>query len=233
MAREIRSGRYRDDEVDLLEKAVAPGDTALDLGANFGLYTFHLARRVGPDGRVFSFEAVPSTALALRRVIDRLGVSERVEVIEKAVGERVGTAVFAVPRRSDGSTDAALAAVMPEDVEEGMALPLTRVDDEVPFDSPVTFMKVDVEGAEFAALLGAASIIERHAPTILIEISPATLKRTGVTPAHVGKLLGRHGYRAYRFEAKRKQLLPVGVAESVGNVIAVHPRRSGALASML
>src|SRR5919112_1934529 len=48
---DIRSGKWTEPEVDLLPLAVRAGDTALDIGANFGLYCHHLARVVGAGRR--------------------------------------------------------------------------------------------------------------------------------------------------------------------------------------
>src|SRR4051794_19699089 len=59
LAHSIRSGRTREPEIDLLPFLVDEGGSAIDVGANFGLYTFHLARLVGSEGRVVAVEAVP------------------------------------------------------------------------------------------------------------------------------------------------------------------------------
>ena len=46
-ARKVRAGRCRPDEVDLLPRLLGPGDTAVDVGANMGIYTYHLALLTG------------------------------------------------------------------------------------------------------------------------------------------------------------------------------------------
>ena len=227
MARKIATGRYRNDEVDLLEHAVAPGDVVVDVGANFGLYSFHLASRVGSGGHVYSFEAAPTTALALRRVLGSLDVLDRVTVIEKAVGDHAGTVSFDVPRRADGSTDAGRSAI---GAGGALTLPLTRVDDELD-EADVSFLKVDVEGADLGALRGAAGLIARSAPTILVEVSPSLLARHGHTPADVGDFLAGHGYLTYSYDYGR--LTSLVVAEADGDVIAVHPRRAAAVSALL
>ena len=47
-ARDIRSGRRWESELDLLPRFVHSGDTVVDIGGNHGLYSFHLSRLVGP-----------------------------------------------------------------------------------------------------------------------------------------------------------------------------------------
>jgi FkbM family methyltransferase len=39
-----------------LRKLVSPGTLVLDIGANIGAHTLHLAHLVGPNGRVLAFE---------------------------------------------------------------------------------------------------------------------------------------------------------------------------------
>ena len=80
------------------------------LRADLGVYAYHLALLTGDGGRVYAFEAVPHTCRSLRRVLEALGVAERVEVIEKAAGDRTGRIQFAIPRRADGSVRSGRAA---------------------------------------------------------------------------------------------------------------------------
>jgi FkbM family methyltransferase len=54
-------------------------------------------------------------------------------------------------------------------------VPSFRVDDLVPRDKKIGFVKIDVEGAEYNALLGASELIKRCHPTIVSEFSPSTM----------------------------------------------------------
>src|SRR6185436_8309661 len=65
-ATDIRNGSWS--ELDLIPFAVQPGEAALDLGANFGLYGYHLAKVLGRAGRIYAFEPVPFTFETLRLV---------------------------------------------------------------------------------------------------------------------------------------------------------------------
>jgi len=65
---DIRTGSWSEPELDLIPFAVQKGESVLDIGANYGLYTYHLSRAVGPSGRVYAFEPVPFTTATLRLV---------------------------------------------------------------------------------------------------------------------------------------------------------------------
>src|SRR4051794_41410422 len=66
MAWDIRTGAMSEPELDLIAYAVRSGETAIDIGANYGLYSYHLSRAVAPNGRVYAFEPIPFTAGAFR-----------------------------------------------------------------------------------------------------------------------------------------------------------------------
>src|SRR5882762_9786760 len=67
-AMDIRKGSWAEPELDLIALAVKPSETALDLGANYGLYSYHLSRALGSSGRIYAFEPVPFTFSTLRLV---------------------------------------------------------------------------------------------------------------------------------------------------------------------
>ena len=230
VARKIRSGRYRPDEIDLLPQLVGPGESVIDVGANLGVYTYNLAVLTGETGRVYAFEAVPETCRALRRVLPTLGVAERVEVIEKAAGDRVGSIPFSIPRRADGSVLSGRAAALPDEAPpSGITLPMTMIDDEIPSDVEISFMKVDIEGAEIFALSGAERVIAASQPTLLLEIAPALLRRHGMSGADVQAFLHERGYETYSYDGARNCLGLAAAGEFSGDLLAVHPSRAARL----
>src|SRR5215210_3622928 len=64
---QIKAGTLEPFEAALFVNAIRPGMTVLDIGANIGYYTLLAARKVGPAGNVFAFEADPRTASSLQR----------------------------------------------------------------------------------------------------------------------------------------------------------------------
>jgi len=53
-----------------LRKLVTPGSLVLDIGANIGAHTLHLAQLVGPDGQILAFEPTEFAFRKLRRNLD-------------------------------------------------------------------------------------------------------------------------------------------------------------------
>src|ERR1700757_3992531 len=60
-------------EVAFLLRWLAPGMTAIDIGANVGAYSLPMARAVGPHGHVFAYEpgSEPRSMIERSRTINR------------------------------------------------------------------------------------------------------------------------------------------------------------------
>jgi hypothetical protein len=71
-----------------------------------------------------------------------------------------------------------------------------KVDDII--KEKVHFIKLDIEGAEYPALLGMRNILEKHKPDLLLEFHPPSIEECGNSPEHLYNFLVKMGYR--RFE---------------------------------
>jgi len=122
-----------------------PGDTVLDVGAGAGEEVELLSRLVGPAGRVYAIEAHPATFAALDR---RCAALANVVPVHLAVSDRAGTVFFSDDERylenrmTDEATGISVRARTLDELLEGWEL--GRVD----------FLKMNIEGAEAAALAG-------------------------------------------------------------------------------
>ena len=151
--------RWRDDaaEIACVRRWTRPGTVALDVGAHKGSYTYWLARRVGPQGRVYAFEPQQALARNLRRSFD----PARVIVEHAAVSDREGTMTLHVPADGRPSPSASLemSAASPGCAVDVRVIMLDRYLPTGP--APVSFLKCDVEGHELSVLNGAASATSR------------------------------------------------------------------------
>ena len=50
-ARDIADGSWTEPEIDLCKLVLREGNSAVDVGANFGLWSYHMSRAVGPLGQ--------------------------------------------------------------------------------------------------------------------------------------------------------------------------------------
>lgn len=188
-----------------LLNALRPGDTVLDGGGHVGMMSMLAAWRVGPAGRVLTFEPNPRTYERLRWHIETNRL-DQVATFPFALSDRKGQTVLRVP--TTGNTGAATVGELlprqrgPNVVEHAVDL---RVGDEVLggldlTDAPM-FVKLDVEGHEVALLRGLRRTIEQRRPAILLECNPEMLPRNGASVAELFEFHLGLGYRPYALDA--------------------------------
>lgn len=179
---------------DALERVLRPACVFYDIGANVGFFTVIAARLCGSKGRVLAFEPVPENAAAIRRNL-RLNGFANVEVHESAVARTTGQAELRLAHYAGG---AALAdAPSPPDVKGSIRVATLAIDDliETRGAPPPDVVKIDVEGAELAALEGMACTIARHRPAILYEIDAGDARAWAERAERCARWLRACGYR--------------------------------------
>lgn len=152
-------GIYEPHMQKVIAEEVKPGGIFFDVGANVGFYSLLASALVG-RGKVFAFEPLPSNVTYLKRHL-ALNAVENVEVFELAICDQVGSACFEQEGsgamghlQSQGSlrvTTATLDALLQEQ----------RI-------APPTCIKMDIEGAEAKALIGAQECFRRHKPVLFL-----------------------------------------------------------------
>jgi len=243
-ARDIRSGDWTEPELDIIRYAVGEGETALDIGANMGLFSYHLSRAVGANGKVYAFEPLPYTYQTFELVIRRLSLTN-VELITKGCGERAERMTFTVPVNANGSVVTGLTHMgARDDAREGQSehvgfeksqtveCDVIAIDDFLVDLHDVSMIKCDIEGAEIFALRGAAKTIEQHHPTVICEINPWFLDGFGLKVHDIVDFFDVRGYSVYRYEGGKLHPAPVDRIDK-DNFIFIHPDRMSRVQSLL
>lgn len=165
----VLAGGYEPEVEAVFRATLRPGMRALDVGANIGFFTMLAASLVGSKGHVLAFEPNPRNA-RMAEASRRMNGFEHVTVMQAGAGRVPGLLAlntsFSNGTTSALDTDAVLGAetvaCLPID---RLALPGGRID----------LIKIDVEGAEFNALVGAEGLIRRDRPLIVFEFGPGQL----------------------------------------------------------
>lgn len=179
------------------DRLVGAGDVVIDCGANQGIYSCAFAALVGPRGKVLAFEPQPYAVEALRNNLELNGFGQ-VTVEQAAVSDREGQAALDL---SCGST----AASIVHDFGRAKSMPVrtTSLSRAAAGLERLDLIKMDIEGAEYQALMGGKSLIDRFRPHIVLE--------SGRRDRHWQKLssfLAGRGYRAHLFD-QEGQLVPL------------------------
>jgi FkbM family methyltransferase len=153
---------------EFLESHVAPDAQVLDVGAFLGIYAIIESRLAGPRGRVVTLEPTASSAAIARRHIHyNAGHGAPITLIEAAAGEARGQAML---HEYDEPYVNALAEAV-----DVTGSPRLRAVDVVTLDDVCaeqglepTFIRMDVQGAEWLALQGARRIIRAAGKKLVI-----------------------------------------------------------------
>jgi len=174
-------GTYEKQLSKVAAQLVSPGDTAVDVGANFGWYSVLLASEVGEEGRVFSFEPNIAIYPTLVKNIENNNYSGRVQLKQCGVGDKVSQEFL-----SAGDLDSAV-GYFDTQRKDNTADTLESVEiyplDDLVADQigEISLIKVDVEGFEPFVLQGAQKIFAvENPPAMLMEFNIEALERQNV-----------------------------------------------------
>lgn len=177
-------------------------------GAFLGDFLPALHDRLAPDARIHSFEPAPLTHAAACHTIILNGL-DRVTLPKVAVGAHDGILPLQVMRREGGAPLAAAARIAPGGEGSHVAMvKAMRIDDLVPAGRRVTILQLDLEGFELEALKGAAGLIARNRPILVLDESRANAREAYL--AHLSDAFPQIGYHAAGSTETNVILLPDG-----------------------
>ena len=208
----LLGGSYEEHETELFKSVIREGMTVVDLGANIGYYTLLAARLVGEKGRVFSFEPEPNNfALLIKNV--ELNRYDNVIPVQKAVSDKNAASRLFL---HEGSNVHSLYDT--HDAGDSIIVDVTTLDSvwENEGCPPIDVIKMDIEGAEMAALDGMRRIISENPNLkILTEFLPKVLQQSGFSAIDFLNKLTEFGFKLYAVTSKEPWIKPVSVAQVI------------------
>ena len=245
-AKDIRHKLVEEKEMALLPRLVNEGDHVLDIGANFAYYSTRLSALVGGAGKVTAFEPIPSTHDVCAALLKKLGATN-VALFQKGVGARDEQVKFSVPLQDFGAMSAGQAHMAERNNElDGkedyysftrateFTCHVVALDNFLGLDErPLSFVKIDIEGAEFYALQGMCRLLQVHRPVVLIEIQPFFLKGFGVEESALVKLIDQLGYDLYLYNQGSGKLRRHPDALIDSNYLMIHRNRTAEFEDIL
>jgi len=159
----------------LMHEGLRADSVCIDVGANTGR-VLSLMLKHAPAGQHYAFEPVPHLADGLRRRFPQITVHAF------ALSDTEGVATFNYVVNVPGWSGLRQGSYpKPVEIQE-ILVEVRRLDDVIPVDLPVRFIKIDVEGAELQALRGGLNTIRRCIPMIVFEYGEIHGMPYGTTP---------------------------------------------------
>jgi len=173
----IHTLRWNRKEGDFLFflRMIPDGETVLDIGANIGIMTVWLSRRL-KNTSIIAFEPMPQNIRALKRIMQFYKL-QNVRLEENALGDQRGTIEMVMPVL-DKVKKHGLSHVVHESIQElnegnTVRVNMERLDDLSMLhekDIKIRAIKLDVENFEYFVLQGGKQLIQKHRPLIYTEL---------------------------------------------------------------
>lgn len=199
-------------ETQIFKKVVQPGMTVVDIGANIGYYTLQFSTWVGPQGRVWAFEPEPRNHRILSDVIADNKITN-VDIFPVAISNEAGSHKLFVSGENQGDHR----FYDPTGDRPSIEIPTARLDDFFSGENRrVDVIKMDIQGSEYAALLGMQETIKQNPQIIIVsEFSPKILRDQGVAADKFIQLLDGLKLNCWYIDEKKKSLRALPFSELV------------------
>lgn len=195
------------------------GMNILDIGASWGAFALPAAKRVGPTGRVFAVEVSAANCRDLLRSARASDVSN-VEILPFGVSDRLGSELMPRKGFENNNTIASgleVGSDRLDDYEFVPVLPIDALRERLP---RIDIVKMDIEGMEHRAVLGAVNFLREQKPLLFSEYSPEFQSRgSGVSGAAFLNLVQGFGYEIEILHRNRpRERLRLPTAEAADHV---------------
>lgn len=174
-------GVYEADDLRFAETRIQEGDVVLDVGANVGYCAARFAKMVGPSGSVYAFEPSRTCLRNLYSLVDS-NPSGPISVVPQGVAESSRSSTYFETGRtiSHGYGRLDHRPSQRHTVTDESTVQVTSLDDFCRLSQidQVDFIKIDVEGAEYAVLRGFGEMFRSGLrPNLMIEMSGGSKER--------------------------------------------------------
>lgn len=179
--------------IRVIKRVVRAGDVVIDAGANIGFYSLLMSKMVGEAGRVIAFEPCP---INMQHLAHNASINNmtNIAMYSNALWSDVGEVEFYV--NNDSGQSSLFSSVDTREVIQVQRLPLDAISEAL--TGGVRFMKIDVEGSEERALLGARTLLEKGFPTYIVcEINPVALAQLDGHQDTIRNLMASYGWKTF------------------------------------
>jgi FkbM family methyltransferase len=205
------TGFYEPESMAAIRSLLPKDGVFVDVGAHCGMFTLLGASCVGPKGRVIAFE--PSAREHVRLCANiALNALTNITACQTAAADRNGTAVLRLAQAGHAG-HSTLCDRFAYPAVRVVATPtvITQTLDQALAEAAVTrcdVIKMDIQGFELKALMGATQTLAKFRPALVIALSDRALATADCASQELVEWLDRHGYGLRDIEPTTGRILP-------------------------
>jgi FkbM family methyltransferase len=203
------------EEYNLIKDILDKNSTAFDVGANIGLYSLWMSK-YNQNGVVHSFEPDDKNYAFLEKNIRLNHLEGRIYLNKTGIADKTG--YLYLTKNIDVENH-----LTTEKTSDAVEIPIITLDDYCRQNSAgkIRYLKIDIEGFELSALLGAKNLLTQGAIDIIqLEINNA-LSNSGASQGELISFLNSYGYHLARYNVEEKTLENINYSKERENYFAV------------
>jgi FkbM family methyltransferase len=205
----LTKGEWEPEETRIIINNLYPGQVFYDIGANFGYYSILASSLVGESGQVYAFEPNPYILKKLERNLN-INHIQNVTVFPYAVSDHQGERkIYLGPSKNSGATSFRHM----ENCDQEISVKTINLDEfvnENHLHFP-DFIKLDIEGAEFLAMIGMADVISNSQNVkVLIEVSDFFLRQVAGNEALLLEKAQQYGLTSHHETSSHNRIMDDG-----------------------
>jgi FkbM family methyltransferase len=178
-----KNSQYDRQTVEVISKSLKNDSNCLDIGAHQGSILQEIIARA-PQGNHFAFEPLPHLAQKLKENFPN------VRVFPLALSDRAGRSTFQYVKNKPAYSGLRKRIYdNPDPIIEEIEVEIARLDELIPNNFQVDFIKLDIEGGEYHTLQGGVETIRRCLPIIVFEAGLKSTGQYGVSPDELYRLI--------------------------------------------
>jgi FkbM family methyltransferase len=168
------------------------GDLVFDFGAHCGVSTYHIAKLVGPEGKVIAFEPDPGNFALLERNIARHGLSN-VVAENTALAGTSGQLKF----NAEGTIASSLSSLLLRDsVGSTITVAAMTLEDTFAKWGVPAFCKLDIEGAEIEVVAASADVLRENGTNFALDTNHPQANGQ-MTAKEIERMFQSYGYQTF------------------------------------
>ncbi|PZF72451.1 FkbM family methyltransferase [Taibaiella soli] len=180
----------------IMKRALHEGANCIDIGCHKG-EVLDLIMAYAPKGIHFAFEPIPYLYTALKARF-----SNTVNVYPYALSDDEGMTSFQLVKNAPAYSGIKRRRYDISDPQiEEIYVELNLLDNIIPKNLKIDFIKIDVEGGEYGVLKGAREIISNNKPLIIFECGLGASDYYNTNPLDLFSFLDEMGLGIYTLEA--------------------------------
>tara|TARA_B100000902_G_scaffold67192_1_gene73439 strand:+ start:121 stop:852 length:732 start_codon:yes stop_codon:yes gene_type:complete len=185
-------------EVKKLEPYILKNSVIFDIGAQFGQYSKQFSKIHQGTCIIYAFEPFQYSRNILKKVIQG---KKNIKIFSNAFSDKIYESTINIPIKDSGKLGPGLAHIGKEEKRDFVQqkIDVQTIDSFILNENIVnlSFIKIDIEGAEILVFEGAKQTIKNFRPAIKCEIDENLIKRFNKKPEDIFKFFKNFNYKSF------------------------------------